>query len=586
MGNKVGNQALNHITGLDGLRGLAIIFVVLYHLFPLEFKGGFIGVPLFFVLSGYLMAVLSEERWKKKQFKVAAFYKSRFRRIYPPLIFFVGVVCFLQWVFVSNGLDGKQMEVGSILLGYNNQWQIAQNTSYFDRVAQASPFIHMWSLAIEIQFYLVWPLFYIGYKALQRTKYTQYVYLFPLGLAVLSMLSMTLGYRPDTDVTAIYYSTFTRISAVLFGAWLGLIREQPISRKIPLLKKTYATVCFGVISVLILWCVLYLDGQNGLTYYFGLSFVTVLLGSFLWLVVHPRYAFGKLLDNPVFVWFGTRSYELYLWHYAVLFFFHMNKFDLNWITLPIVVLIMGLLTEWTYRAISPFYLSFGKIYRYLETHKVTKLIKYTVAAVTLVSFVGYGALLLAPYEKKTDTAVLQEELQKNEQTLTNQSNLIVQTQENAGEKEITFIGDSVMLGAIPTLKEQFPKAYIDAAKSRQLYNSDSVIQELKNNEHLYSTVVLGLGTNGPFREDSGQAILNLIGNDKKIYWINVYGRYLQTQTQVNKMIETLASKNSNVTIIDWASVAQQHPEWFYNDGIHLNTDGQKAYVDFLKQSIK
>lgn len=143
------------IPGLDGLRGIAILGVIGYHLAPGIFPGGFLGVNLFFVLSGYLMAVTSRRAQAGEGFHVLAFYRRRAVRIYPALALCVcGTLC-TAWLLTPDVLTGIRAEVVSILTGTNNWWQIAQNASYFTKITGTSPFTHLWSLAIEMQFYLI-----------------------------------------------------------------------------------------------------------------------------------------------------------------------------------------------------------------------------------------------------------------------------------------------------------------------------------------------------------------------------------------------------------------------------------------------
>ena len=152
-------------------------------------------------------------------------------------------------------------------------------------------------------------------------------------------------------------------------------------------------------------------------------------------------------------------------------------------------------------------------------------------------------------------------------------------------KKITAIGDSVLLGASPAVKKRFSKIFIDAKISRQVYQAQEIAKNLKKNGQLWDTVIIALGTNGNFNKKTGQDLIDYIGNKRKIYWINVYGKSVSWQKTVNQTIQDLAEKNENVTVIDWAKEAPGHEDWFYGDGIHLNAKGQKGYAKFLKKSL-
>lgn len=153
-------------------------------------------------------------------------------------------------------------------------------------------------------------------------------------------------------------------------------------------------------------------------------------------------------------------------------------------------------------------------------------------------------------------------------------------------KDISVIGDSVFLGASPSFKEIYKDAVIDAKVSRQVSKGIDVAKELNKNGQLGSTVIIALGTNGNFNEATGQELIDYLGADRTIYWINAYGKKLDIQDDVNKTIKDLADKNDNVHLISWAKKAKKHSDWFYQDGIHLNSEGQKGYAEFVSEAIE
>lgn len=225
----------------------------------------------------------------------------------------------------------------------------------------------------------------------------------------------------------------------------------------------------------------------------------------------------------------------------------------------------------------------------------------SVVCITIIG--GYG-ILQAP-EKKANAGQLklEEELAKNAAALElqNHSPAITKTVKNhtkvkntnlqnsadtqAVPQKITAIGDSVLLGASPAVKKRFSKIFIDAKISRQVCQAQEIAKDLNKNGQLWDTVIIALGTNGNFNKKTGQDLINYIGKKRKIYWINVYGKSVSWQKTVNQTIQGLSEKNENVTVIDWASEAPSHKDWFYGDGIHLNAKGQKGYANFLKKSL-
>lgn len=217
---------------------------------------------------------------------------------------------------------------------------------------------------------------------------------------------------------------------------------------------------------------------------------------------------------------------------------------------------------------------------------------------------GYG-ILNAP---DPDQAKLEEELRKNEELLQgmekashNISNGNIpdsafassfQTKEseaptttNTEEKSISVIGDSVFLGAAPAFQKYYENAVIDAKVSRQVYQALEVAKKLEKKKKLGNTVIIALGINGNFNPATGQALIDYLGTDREIYWINAYGEDRDIQKKVNKTIQQLIRKNPHVQLIDWAAKAKKHPGWFYQDGTHLNTKGQEGYAKFIKDNV-
>lgn len=294
------------IWGLDGLRAMAFLAVLGYHYLPELLPGGFLGVNIFFVLSGYLMALTSLRDFKAEGFRLARFYLHRARRIYPALIFTLGGwICLTR--LIGPGLLGLERgEIRAILLGYDNLWQFGENASYFDRAGGPSPFTHAWSLAIEMQFYLVWPLLFALYvRARGRGRSGL---LLPGTLALASFIAMERGYVPQSDPSSIYYGSHTRVWALLLGAMLGLAqggqRRRFSGGGLP-----------GLLLILGFWALFFTaSGTEELTYRLYLPLSAFLTLGLLWLLGCCPIL-GMALDYGPLGWLGKRSYELYLCHY-------------------------------------------------------------------------------------------------------------------------------------------------------------------------------------------------------------------------------------------------------------------------------
>lgn len=303
--------------GLDALRGIGITGIVLYHLFPSIFPGGFLGVPLFFVLSGYLMFLTSENSWKRGTFRVGSYYKKRLKKIFPPLFAMIMVVsCFLTLTH-SSYLVGLREEICSIFLGYDNWWQIQQKASYFSRLASISPFTHLWFLAVEIQFYVLWPFLFLGYQKGCRLVGSKKMCFTFFALALLSAGRMFFLYTPGGDPSRVYYGTDTMAFPLLLGIFLGALRQA--YPKLRLSQRRVGIIPFFSLFVLTL-CLLFftIDGQSAFLYQGGMFFISLFFTGMIHMIEN-RKTTGEILPHiPLLSLLGKKSYRIYLWHYPLI----------------------------------------------------------------------------------------------------------------------------------------------------------------------------------------------------------------------------------------------------------------------------
>ena len=244
-----------YITGFDGIRSIAVIGVILYHLLPYQVKGGFLGVPIFFVLSGYLITDQLVQEWKQDhQIDVLAFYKRRFWRLYPALVTLLLAVGTYITLFEHDLLKNIKKIILSNLFYVYNWLQISLHESYFDRLNVQSPFTHLWSLSIEGQFYLLWPIVIALCLKFIRKKRDIFNLLLIASLG--SFLIMYWLYEPNQDPSRIYYGTDTRMFSILLGACLAL--AWPSTKlKDKLAAKTVASLNIVGLSALFFVCLLY-----------------------------------------------------------------------------------------------------------------------------------------------------------------------------------------------------------------------------------------------------------------------------------------------------------------------------------------
>lgn len=339
-----------HIQGLDGLRGFAVICVLLFHLFPYTIKGGYNGVSVFFLLSGYLLMAIGVRDWKQGRFNVLKFYGKRVKRIYPTLILIVFMTAGIMQLMMPQQLGGMRPEIASIFGGYNNLWQIAQNSSYFTRISNASPFTHIWTLGIELQYYLVWPILFLAYAVLRKASgANRAMWLFPV-LAAVSIVIMEVKFHPGQDVTPIYYGTFTRVFSFFFGAFVACLVEQQQNRSAKLATanpEPWLTVVFVVLFLAQVPMIIFMDGQSAFTYRFGMILYNLVTCVLLYIAVNPDYPFGKWLDNRAFNFLGKYSYEIYLWQYPLIFISQKEHWMQYWYTPVLIILLTLALSVWT-----------------------------------------------------------------------------------------------------------------------------------------------------------------------------------------------------------------------------------------------
>lgn len=591
-----------HIDGLDVLRTLAIVGVTLFHMFPERLPGGYLGVSLFFVLTGFLLAYTSKRSWLEHRFRVKTYYMKRIKRIYPSLFIVllttIGVFSFV----LPKAVTAIRPEFLSIVLGYNNWWQIAQNADYFTRLTNASPFTHLWFMGIEMQYYLVWPLLFALYAFLDILAGRR------AALAVLALLAlgsaavMPMMYEPDMDVTRLYYGTDTRAYALLFGAVLGLWWVDHPRARLGKYRMLLGYLAWPVLVGASIAAYFLFDGQSAYVYEWGMLAMTVLFCVLLLLTADDRFFVGAALESPGLRWLGwlgKRSFGIYLWQYPVIYLFA----KLGWTQLPyyaaLEIAAILVLTIWS-DALAHVITS-RRLPAIRGRHIVTACIFLTAFTLPGLALMGFGghAIAVSADQKVSDTGELQERLAANaaEQQAANDQAAAEAAEQKAAKDEaavdlsgVACIGDSVMLGSSGELRKVLLGCIIDAEVSRYVGGGLDAAKEMAAQGRLGKNVVIALGTNGPIAgyekyEVQTRALLEYLGPDRYIFWVNVYCPELSWQQTNNDYLVSMAKDHPNVTIVDWYGLVSKHPEWLGGDGIHPNDEGTAAYAKLIHDTM-
>lgn len=582
--NNNNNNIKNHILSFHGLRAIAVIFVTLYHLVPHIFAGGYLGVVIFLVMSGYLVTDnLLEEIDRSRYLEITKFWKRRIKKLYTPLIPMLIVTSFV--LLVSNKmLDNYIWNLTSSLLGFNNIYQILQGLSYFDTYLNVNPFTHLWSLGLEIQFYLIWPIFIsLAYNTFRIRRKKLAILTFVL--AFISAFLMFRLYIPETDVSRVYYGLDTRAFSFLIGSAFGIIlpRNSVIKIEVEGFKKYLINILSLIVISIIIYCLVMIDAKLNIVYNFGMFFFSILVGVFLVLILFNNNYISKILSRKEVTDIGKRSYSLYLWQYPVIVFinaiFKWTKLQQIYIVF-IEFFIIIIISEISFRLFEEkLYFKYKEIYR------------LNFYVILLSSFIIFSTSISSISKDRSENSILKErisEIEKKSKEAEEKKKEVAEEKDTKNKIDIktsnfTFIGDSVMLSAKDNLEKQFESSVIDAKISRQYWHLKDILTNLNNDKKIRDNVVIHLGTNSNINKSEYIKVLGTL-KDKKIFLINcVVPR--PWENQVNNTILEISKEMKNVKIIDWYSFSKDKKELFYDDGTHPNLKGSEEYAKFIKNEI-
>lgn len=581
------------IKGLDNLRVFGISLVVIYHIFKEFLPAGFLGVNIMFVLSGFLVSFhLLNEVYKTDDIDLKTYYKKRYRRIYPGVLFMVFVVS-LMAIFVNRDYTVHYFDQVLAALSFtSNYYEILTGGSYESQFI-SHLFLHTWFLAIEVHFYLLWPLLIkFIYKRSEKANNVKKTFsnrFFAISLILylitfaLTIILTGLG----KNISFIYFADFTRLSSFFLGAIVACFVKRFGFRKIP--YKTVSAIAFFLITIL----AFFLSYEMKTTYILGF-FITDLATV---MIILAAYSDENARDPLAVKKISPYTYSIYLMHWPVYVITSslMNKpsaLVLTIIITAVLVMINHHIFEPLFRGEEIGYLSFKK-----NPPDIARII--TLVAVIIISFITSISLTLASddmvsLEKQIWLSSINQDIGKIKKEKEKLDKIII---ENDNPNEVikdeaittTILADSVLLGNREYIEETIDGTYVDAEGSRLLEKAPEIIKEIDDEGNLGDIVAIALGTNAvEDPEESLEKIVKDLPKGKKLIFISCYDSRYDQPHRVSQAMKKVSEKYKFITYMPWEELAMDHPEFYYGtDGVHFygNIEAYDAYNDLLQKAI-
>jgi peptidoglycan/LPS O-acetylase OafA/YrhL len=608
-----------YITGLDGLRAIAVLAVIAYHLNFDWAAGGLLGVTVFFVLSGYLITdLLISEFVTSDRINFKNFWIRRARRLLPAMFTMLIVVITWVTVFEQSMLDRLEEDTVAAILYVSNWWYIFQDLSYFESFGPPSLLTHFWSLAVEEQFYILWPLVIVLVLKL-KVKEGSLFSIILLG-AIASAAAMTMLYEPGTDPSRVYYGTDTRVFSLLLGASLAVIWP---SRKLSTSLPSEIRWKLDFVGLFALAFIFYMfwstDQYQDFLYQGGMVAMSIASMLVVAVIVHPSSKLNTVLSFKPLRWIGVRSYGIYLWHFPVIVLtspqWGADAPSLVRTSLQLFLILTFASLSWTFIE-NP--IRKGALTRFCRVVKCGEwrseksfIGRFVTTASILCVFLAISTIGLTTtsvaLSKDNVINAIQEKVGKEEPPNENkvmepkpkpelppkeekpeertEEKPPIETPPSLENRSITVIGDSVMIDVTPHLKDAFEKVDVDAKIGRQFREADEIVQQKKGTGSLGEIVIIELGANGPLSDKKMTALIEQIGTERDVYMITT--RVPKPwQQEVNETIKSVAGNHKNVKVVDWFSFSGSHLEYIGNDGVHLTLTGAEAYAKYLINHVE
>jgi peptidoglycan/LPS O-acetylase OafA/YrhL len=579
------DKPVRHIASIDGLRAIAVTAVVLYHLGISWIPGGFLGVDLFFVISGYVITrLILDSINKSSALDLRGFYWARLRRIYPGFVFMLFSTIIYIGVWAPEAMKRFIKDLPYALTGTMNWSLVARHQDYFETIGRPPLLQHTWSLAVELQFYIIWPIIlltvlkYFGKKNVARAA----LLIAMISGATLFIVSLKLDASNAQQISHVYFGTDTHSLGLFLGSALAVSWiPQNLSANIE--KRAQDVVDgIGVVGLLgLITTFLFIDETNATLYRIAFPLAGIFGCLVIISLVHPASRFAPVISSAPFAWIGERSYGIYIWHWVV---FQVTRPTVDitgdpWALYLARVLLVLALADISLRWVEiPF--RKGNIQNWIRG------IKYRTPKVQLrhKSYVVASVIMLLAISASISVqAVNKAEL------LAKQAEQAIQDDATANEDlgsttGLWVTGDSVILGIRSKLEKKVHISLINARVGRQAPELLAVMR-VDQTSVPESPVIFNLGNNNKLTESTVIDIFEVIKNQPQIIVVNT-AVPRAWRDENNKIIANVANRYANVRLVDWNNISQGHPELFAPDGVHLSPTGSDAYVAAVLQVLK
>ena len=605
------NNKSKYLPSIDSLRALAVLAVIIYHVDVNYLPGGFLGVDLFFVLSGYLISsLIIKEHKNTGSVNLYNFYIRRARRLLPAVYFMITVGLVVMVLFNEVLLRKSHLDA---IFGYiysSNWWYIFHKLDYFDSFGAQSPFKHLWSLAIEEQFYMIFPLLFLLVNRKKKSKDGTYklnknfLYVV-LGLILVSLIAHILLFDIN-NISRIYFGTDTRAFSLLVGVVGAILYPmERLHAKVTLQQNLIYSVVSLVSIATLITVMIYTSEYNTWLYRGGFLLVAI-LGLIVIISSGKQHTLmSRLLSFKPVVFIGKISYSLYLWHFPILVLTtpvaEVGNPNIYLVILRVVLTFVVAIVSYVFVETPIRKLGFKKYIsvifkRIIKRSKKSRRVFASIATVVLLLFVmgitGKGVPFISTafvkeMEANKETQFVNNGNNKeNNQEKSSDSNEDNKKENNTEKKysSVVVMGDSLTVDIGEKFQELYPGAVIDGKIGRQLYVA---VEEAKNyskynNEN--SAIIFQLGTNGPFTESQIEELVKEF-DKADIYFVNIKVPRAWEKT-VNAALKETQEKHSNIKLIDWYSVANSTKDLFEPDRVHLNQAGIAEMVTLIEKNLK